>query len=417
MLKKTESLAWLVLTLAFSICVLLAIGVPMATRRYILTSVRPMDIVLQHREGTVTIQPPGSNSPIVVNGTVEVLPRSTIRGDSDADALLLFYEPDRPESPIAAIQLYGTTNLIVSSARAPRFAASPLPHRIQLLITRARNMHPSIFGNGRDAELIADTPQGTIRLEEGAFRLDIEQEQTVLIVNAGRAVITDPASGEALALVPLQRTQITAAGIGDIYVGARDLLSNRNGDFEEPLEDSWTIYRDWYDTEEDGGTVIQTQLGDHQRVVYFERAGESHAETGIRQELNQDIRQVSSLQVRARVRIGTQTLPVCGSVGTECPIMIRIYYIDQETGGLREWLQGFYAREGDNAPFCQICRDWKPEHIKIPQDVWYDYESPDLLPLLRAQNINPAALQSIEIYASGWTYGSAIDEIAILVGD
>jgi hypothetical protein len=417
MLKKTESLAWLVLILAFFTCVTLTIGIPMAIRQFILSSVRPLTIVLQHRQGTVTLQAPGAGSPVIVEGTTEVLPRSHIRGDSDADALLLFYQPEQPESPVAAIQLYGTTSLVVTGARTPRFAASPLPHRIQMQIARARNMHASIFGNGREAELLTDTPQGPVRLEEGAFRLDVEQERTVLIVNAGRAIVTDPATETPQVLVPLQRTEITAAGVGEIYVGARDLLSSRNGSFNEPLEGTWTVYRDWYDVDEDGGAVIQTQLGDDQRILTFERAGKSHAETGIRQEINQDIREVTSLQIRARVRISTQTLPVCGSVGTECPIMLRVYYVDQETGGIREWLQGFYARDGETAPFCQICRDWKPEHIKIPQDVWYDYESPDLLPLLRAQGINPAALQVIEVYASGWTYGSAIDEVAILVGD
>jgi hypothetical protein len=217
--------------------------------------------------------------------------------------------------------------------------------------------------------------------------------------------------------VPLQRTQITAAGLGAIYVGARDLLSGRNGDFESPLEDTWTVYRDWYNPQEDGGAIIQMQLGDDQRIVTFERAGESHAETGIRLAIDQDLRDVRSLRVRARVRISTQTLAVCGSVGTECPMMIRIYYLDQESGGVREWLQGFYTREGEDEPYCMVCRDWKPEHIRIPQDVWYDYESPDLLPLLTALGMKPGALQSIEIYASGWTYGSAIDDIAILVGD
>ncbi len=417
MLKKTESLAWLVLTLSFFTCITLALGVPLGTRRYVLTSVRPLDIVLQRRQGTVTLQEPGSSPSLVVESSVAVTPRSRIQGDSDADALLLFYHPDQPDSPVAAIQLYGKTDLVVSSARTPRFAASALPHRIHIQVTQALNMHPSVFGNGRDTELYVETSQGSMRLEEGAFRLEVEQRQTTLIVNAGRAAVTDPATGEPLVLVPLQRTEITADGVGDIYVGARDLLSNRNGSFEAPLDDSWTVYRDWFDASEDGGAVLQAQLGDEERIVTFERAGVSHAETGIRQEINQDIREAKSLRIRARVRISTQTLPVCGSVGTECPIMIRIYYVDQESGSVREWLQGFYFMEGDNEPFCQICRDWKPEQIRVPQDVWYDYESPDLLPLLRAQQTVPAAIQSIEIYASGWTYGSSIDDIAILVGD
>ena len=417
MYKKTETLAWLVLTLSFLTCVALAIGVPLGTRRYVLTSMRPMIVILQRREGIVTQRASGSAANIVVDTQVEVAPKSQIRGNSEADALLLFYHPDKPDSPVATIQLYGNTEVAVGYARTPRFAVSKLPHRIEVQVTQAPGMGPSLFDNVRAVELLVETPQGTVRLDEGAFRLEVDPQHTTLIVNAGRASVSDPKTGESLVLVPLQRTQITAAGLGEIYVGARDLLSGRNGDFENPLEDTWTVYQDWYNPQEDGGAVIQTQLGDDQRIVTFERAGESHAETGIRMAIDQDLREVQSLRVRARVRISTQTLPVCGSVGTECPMMIRIFYLDQESGGVREWLQGFYTREGADEPFCMVCRDWKPEHIRIPQDVWYDYESPDLLPLLTALGMKPSALQSIEIYASGWTYGSAIDDIAILVGD
>jgi hypothetical protein len=365
----------------------------------------------------VTQRASGGSATIVVDSQTEIGPRSQVQGDDDADALLLFYHPDKPDAPIATIQLYGNTQLEVDYAGTPRFAASKLPHRMEIRVIRAPNMQPSLFGNARSVELLVDTPEGAVRLEEGAFRLEVDAQQTTLIVNAGRAVVSDPMTGDSLVLVPLQRTQITASGVGEIYIGARDLLSGRNGDFEDPLEGTWEVYQDWFNPDEGGGVVIQTQLGDNQRIVTFERAGASHAETGIRLELDQDLREVESLRVRARVRISTQTLPVCGSVGTECPMMIRIYYLDRESGGVREWLQGFYAREGDDAPFCTVCRDWKPEHIKIPQDIWYDYESPDLLPLLAAQGTKPAALQSIEIYASGWTYGAAIDDIAILVGD
>jgi len=417
MFKKTESIAWFVMMASFFTCIALAVGVPLGVRRYVLTSMRPMVVVLQRREGIVTQRASTTSASIVVDDEVEINPRSRVQGSSDADALLLFYHPDRLDAPIATIQLYGDADLVVEDAGTPRFAASQLPHHIELQVNQAPNMQPSLFGNDRNVELLVDTPQGAVKFDEGAFRLEVNAQQTTLIVNAGRASVLDPETGGSLVLVPLQRTQITAAGLGVIYVGARDLLSSRNGDFEDPLDGTWTVYQDWFDPQEDGGSVIQTQLGDDQRVVSFERAGESHAETGIRLLIDQDLREVTSLRVRARVRISTQTLPVCGSVGTECPIMIRIFYLDQESGSGREWLQGFYTRDGADRPYCLVCRDWRPEHIKIPQDTWYDYESPDLLPLFAEQGMRPAALQSIEIYASGWTYGSAIDDIAILVGD
>ena len=416
MFKKTESLAWLILILSFTVCITLAIGVPLGIRAYVLNSTRPLTIELQPRAGAVTLQEPGSTATVLVQSSVEIEPRTRITLDAEGDALLVFYTSDRAEGPLATIQLYNETDLTVEWARTPRFASSHLMHNIQLNVAYALNMRPSVGGDGRPVSVRVDSPQGPIDLEEGFFVLVVSSDQTDVSVSAGRASIVDPVTGKALALVPPQRTQITAGGLGEISIGERNILSSRNGAFAEPLQAYWTVYTDTAYPEEDGGSVSQLQLEDNAQV-YFSRAGQSHAETGIRQVINQDIREIKSLRVRARIRIDTQTLPACGTVGSECPIMLHIDFLDQNSGGTREWLQGFYAREGDDDAFCTVCQ-WKAEHTRVSGfGVWYDYESEDLLPLLRAQGIEPAAIQLVEIYASGWTYGSAIDELAILVGE
>lgn len=415
MFKKTESLAWLVLLLSFFTCVTLAIGIPLGTRWFVLNSTRPMTIVLEPRGGTITYQAPGDSGAFVVEGTMEVFPRGEITLEADGDALLLYYHPDQDEAPVGTIQLYNRTSLVVGNASTPRFEASRKPHHIDLQVAQALNMRPSLTGNGRAVESRVLTPQGPITLEQGYFHLIIEQNRAELTVRSGRANLADPLTGESLLLVPLQRTLITDEGLGDIFVGERDLLRTRNGDFSEPLGDYWVVYSDAGRTEDNTGTVRQSQLDDGTQYVYFSRAGENWAEVGIRQELNQDIREITSLRLTARFRIDTQTLPVCGSLGTECPVMIRVEFIDNN-GSVREWIQGFYSREGENDPLCQRC-EWKALHERIPQDVWYDYDSDDLLPQLQQQGITPVAIQAAEVYASGWIFGSGISELAILVGE
>jgi hypothetical protein len=422
--RKTESLAWLVLLLAFSACIALGTGIPLAVNWYLHNSSRPLVIVLESREGAITYQATANSTRTIIEKgrPVQVDPRGRIRLGEDGDALLLFYHPDEAEAPIGTVQLYGNTDLSINHAHTPRFAISSAPHRLQLEVANAVNMRPTVAGNGRAVEFRVLTPQGPINLEAGSFKLVVEPSQTELKVSLGRATIANPSNGQSFVLVPLQRTSLTAAGLGDIYVGERNIMQNRNGNFHESFEaDSetqgyWTTYSDHFDSSENGGSALHVPLIDGTRIVVFERAGQSHAETGIRQEVNLDLRGVDSLQVRAFIRIGTQTLPVCGSVGTECPIMIRIEFVDRTTGSNREWLQGFYTREGADIPYCQTC-EWKAQHIKVPVDTWYDYESENLLPLLRERGIDPAAVREVKIYASGWTYSSAIHEIAILVGE
>jgi hypothetical protein len=419
MFKKTEQIAWIVLLLSFLLCIGLTIGIPLSLRWYFLNVTRPLDILLQPRGEIVTRQEPGSNFKTIVPGDMEIQPHDRIELSSDASAFLLWYENLSATAPltqpIITAQFYGATDVTVESATTPSFAVSRLPHRVALRLQYGANARITVEGGARAARVRLSTPQGVIEMEEGAYTIAVTQEQTEFSVTTGSAHITDPETGEPLTLTALQRTELTADSVGPVTIGARDILRNRNGDFEARLEDFWQV-KTTAPPEESGGTIRQTRV-DERQIILFERFGLQSAQTGIFQEINQDIRGIESLRVYARIRVDTQTLPVCGSLGTECPIMVRITFTDLESNSIREWIQGFYALPGNDNPFCYIC-DWKTEQIQVAQTgLWFDYESPDLLPLLRAQNIEPASVKEVEIYASGHAYGAAIDNIAILVGE
>ena len=418
--KRIESLAWLVLSISFCLCVMLGIGVPLGIHWTLRNATRPLDLALQPRVGTLTLRAARSDSPtLVIEPTTQVELKDRIELSEAGVALLLFYTPGaldapKPEAPIVTVQLYGRTDLTTEVARTPRFAVSPHPHRVELNINRASNLHLTVEGNGRLAKLRVRTPYGVIDMEEGNYVLSVEPNQTNFSVRAGRACIPDPETNETFVLTDLQRTALTAEGLTEITIGERDLLQNRNGDFEEPIENYWTPYNIVGVAEEAEGSIRRVQVGDGRHIVIFTRSGQNFAETGVVQQLNQDIHEARSLRVRARIRIDSQTVGVCGTLGTECPLMLRIAFIDQNNSS-REWLQGFYAAPGEDKPVCQSC-EWQAEHIRVAQmNSWYDYESPDLLPLLKSRGINPAAVATVQIYASGHTYGAAIDEIEILV--
>jgi hypothetical protein len=419
MTKKIENLAWFILSLSFIACLIFSAGVPLGTRWFILNNTRTLTILLQLRRGSVTYWAPRSNSPVLLTENAEIRQGSKIVLSNNADVLMLFYLHDEPDTPIITAQLYGRTELTIDYANTPRYRISELPNKVGLTVERASNMQPSVAANSRLTQLKAVTPHGAIDMDEGAFTIVVSPSLTEFSVKSGQASVPDPVSGDNLGLTRLQRIQITSEGLGNLFIGERDILRNRNGSFDEPLEEYWQIYTDKAYAEETDGTVRQTQTAEGVHLILFSRVGKSHAVTGISQQLDEDIRGVDSLKVSMRVRVDTQTLPGCGSLGTECPIMIRLEYLEQETGSLHEWLQGFYAigiENGDDV-FCQPCT-WKAQHEQVAGlGVWYDYESPDLLPLLRAQGIEPSSIHLIQIYASGHTYGSAVDDVAILIGE
>ncbi len=420
MFKKTEQIAWIVLVFSFLTCIGLTIGIPLSLRWYILNVTRPLAILLQPRGEIVTRQEPGSGLKAIVPGDMEIQPHDRVELSSDAAAFLLWYENIPPNAPLTqtqpliTVQFYGATDVTVEKSTTPSFAASRLPHHVTLRLQYGSNARITVEGGARAAHMRLVTPHGVIEMDEGAYTVAVTQGRTEFSVTTGQAHITDPETGAPLALTAMQRTELTAAGVGPIAIGERDILRTRNGDFEAPLEDYWYLETS-APPEESGGTVQRT--GGTDRYIVFERSGLQSAQTGISQEINQDIRGVKSLRVRARIRVDTQTLAVCGSLGTECPMMLRVTFTDLENNAIREWIQGFYAMPGSDNPFCYIC-DWKTEQIQVAQvGVWFDYESPDLLPLLRAQDIEPASVKAVKIYASGHAYGSAIDDIAILVGE
>ncbi len=40
--------------------------------------------------------------------------------------------------------------------------------------------------------------------------------------------------------------------------------------------------------------------------------------------------------------------------------MIRIFYLDQESGSVREGGGCRASRDGADRPYCLVCRDWRP---------------------------------------------------------
>lgn len=420
MLKKTEHLAWLILIGALLTCFFFTIGTPLGIRQYILHSTHPLDVKLQPRGEAVTLQKPGSSIKALVSGDTEVVERDRITLSSNASAFLLFYEDLHSTTvitpqPFITLQFYGYTDVSIESARTPRFAVSRLANLVILDFQRGTNTHITIEDSPRASRMRLQTPHGVIEAEKGTYTIVVGNNRTEFSVAVGNASIQD-ASGKTFALVSTQRVELTKAGAGEIQAGERNIMQNRNGDFEEPLEDYWEIKTSALPGES-GGTVRQFPPNE-QQIILFERQGENPAKTAIIQEINQDIRGAQSLRIRARIRVDMQTLAVCGSNATECPIMILVYITDSNINAPREWLQGFYTKPGTDEPFCAVCRDWNPKQIQVPQaNIWYDYESEDLLPLLRERGFEPSAIRSVEINASGHTYNAAIDDIAILVGE
>jgi hypothetical protein len=413
MRKNPQTIAWVVMTLSFLLCLVLTIGTPASIRWFILNATQPLEVALEPRKGIVTFQPGGRGAQEVIGEVVEVSPKSRIElSSNDAEALLLFYPPQQPEAPVSTLQINGETVLTFRAARNPIFERSNLPNQIALQVDASKRLQISVGADTRASLLQIATPQGTLQLEEGTYTLVVDAERTEIVVSRGRAHVPDLNDNSTLVLTDAQFVELTADGPSQIQSGSsRDIL--RNGDFNRSLEPYWepfTLRKQFADQSD--GEVTLGEEGERTQVI-FEREGIGHIEVGISQEINQDVRGIESLRVTALLRVNEQSIPLCGIAGTECPLMLRITYLDAQEGS-HEWLQGFYALVGSGySDTCTLC-EGSPEHIQIPAQSWYPYTSPDLLPLLSERGAEPATILSVDLYASGHTFRSAIDEVAIL---
>jgi hypothetical protein len=116
------------------------------------------------------------------------------------------------------------------------------------------------------------------------------------------------------------------------------------------------------------------------------------------------------LRLHFVVRVFDQDVPVCGQAGSECPMMVRLDYKDQD-GTDRSFLQGFYARpdaSGAN-PTYNTTSGSRNEHQRISPNVAFTYDSDNLMEALK-----PAQVTAITFYASGHSYRSSISEVELL---
>lgn len=414
-----ERVAWLMLWGAFTVFVALLIAVPWGIFVLLNSSEQNLRLTATLSGGTVLLRNGDNTTP---QALVDVL--STRREHfafetrPASQTALVFSLPYNGAVDLAEVQLYSDTEALVDLMRSPRFSFSSREPRIVLMLTRGR-MRVDIPEHEPAARVTITTPHSEITLERsGSYSIEVSSRNTQVIVRTGIAEVS--AQDES---VVLGREERTTVGVGmppgAIESGARNLITN--GDFGGNLSDGWTVFKNRSSPEAAQGQVSLT-THEGRQAVHFARFDDNWAELGLRQELNQDIRDLQSLTMQVAVWLSNQSLYNCGALGSECPVMIRIDYTDV-AGDRREWLQGFYYNiapenlAGETPTRCVTCPAPSPEHQVVAQGRWFLFESEDLLALFRSAGLEPVEINTVTVYASGHEFESYVAELALLAQD
>ncbi|MBP7688622.1 MAG: hypothetical protein KA765_11965 [Thermoflexales bacterium] len=406
MRRNPERLAWTVLLVSLLICIGLTVAVPLSIRSFINDSTDVASITLEVQQGTVLVRRAGLDEPIgVTTGLANIPEGSSIRADENVQALLTI-RATGDQTTLLTVQIYGSTNLGILRARSPRFTQSGLPHQVQLGVEGGR-VRLSVAGAlERPIECELVTPQATAQLQDGTYAVDVTNDEAQVTVREGSATVN--AQGSSLALGPLQRTVVKLdSRPAGILSPERNLVIN--GNFRLPLDGTWETSHDLQQPTESPGDVTIVTDGSR-RVALFQREGLYHAETALRQAINKDVRDFRALKLHFVVKVISHDVFVCGQAGSECPMMVRLDYKD-DNGTDRSYLQGFYSQLDPNGvnPNYNTTSGARVEHIRVPRNFSFTYDSGDLMPTLK-----PSQITAITFYASGHSYSASIAEVELL---
>lgn len=398
MRRNPERLAWAILLMAFVTFCVIVVGVPLGIRWYLLNAEVKRTALVEPLVGTVVVEPPlgGGPAPLSKGQNLAVSEGTVIRLDETSEAVVTFFDH-------SFMRLFPRTTVRLDRLRAPRFGLSPLANSLHFSLLGGYVRIGTALSLESPLDFRATVLQGEALLDaDGSYALQASNERAEVATYRGRARVR--ANGVEVELNPRQRTQIELGHEPQPPMSvARNLLTN--GDFREPLEVGWRAFND---QGTDGGSVdghVEMVVDEGRRAVRLWRSGGhgNHCETVLEQTIDQRLPDpVSSLIIRATIKVRYQSLSGGGYLSSEYPLMVRLTYrdaYDSET----DWIQGFYYQNRDGNPTTY--------GQQLPQDRWYLFESENLLESLP---IKPFRIMRIRVYASGWDYESLVSDISLI---
>lgn len=418
LLQKRQRLAWGVLFGGFLLFVIIAVSIPLILRAYLQNSTDFLIILAQSNQGTLSIDDPVNPPRAALPGEPpqNVAPSEIVLTDASASGLLLVYPPES-DHVLARMQLYGTTIVRITEAQTPRFDLSDTPRIFTAELSSGRIRLVVSDNWERPFRVSISTPHGLVSVREpGEYSLTVNNDISQITVQQGSLEVL--AQDQSLILEKAQRADIAldSPPVGPLPP-ERDLL--QNGSFGERwsrwVQLGWNIER--LDQPE-GQIAITEVLGENGLQIV--RNGEGHADVGIRQVVDQDVTDINSLLLEVDLRILNQSLGVCGTVGSECPVILRIEY-DDINGNPQVWQQGFYAGGSigaDGPPdVCVSCPPPRFEHVQAPLGQLFFFRADLITELQRKGYGPPRRIKSMSVIASGHTFAVEILDIGLFASE
>ncbi len=412
-------LAWATLLGALAVFVLLCGGTVAFARWLVFESPTQLNVTLYVGRGTVGLAEPDTTGEQAIRGNAAVGRDDTLRTDSNSQGYLSFSDPYSGEI-VATVLLRKDSVATLRTANRPRFNLSNNPAVIRL---SGINGRLEVWVNNdleREIRIEIESPLGTTRIgETGNFWIDSTPGSLKVTSRVGSATLV--ASDRHAQHLAASTEGTIQAGNPAITVSPApiDLLPNWDFDQAQDWPIGWSCTWDPSPENQDGPRgEFEFSKVDGRGAVHIIRMqpdpgpGTNRCVQYPGGSGGLDVSGYESLRLRVTMQIHHQSLSACGSLGTECPVMLYIQYWDQDGNPDRVWLHGFFTDYTPNVGR-RICDQCWEDHEQINKDAWYTYETGNLFTDW-AQDRRPSAIEFIEFYADGHQYDVMLSEVALI---
>jgi hypothetical protein len=416
MKRSPERVAWTILFAALFACCALAVGVPTGALTFVNTATVEAAMAVKLQAGILKTysQFETENDARVVSLEGRSLSEGSVAVVGSESVGVLIITDTISASPLVTAQLYSNADVQIERARLPRFQSSTngdnfvfrmRDGRIQVTArpTEGRRFKLRIKGNHAVTDI--DTP--------GVYSLEQRGNETRVIVWDGQALVSTPSGEQSLHLYPGQRTAVSEANsFAGVLPPYRNLI--RNGDFQSPLEQDWQVVAQ-VDASV-GSTISGTAkiVGDDANpALLLERTGSNlgWGRTGVTQLLDADVRNSREVRLALDFSVLYQEVPVCGGLGSECPLLVSLIWEDSK-GGEHQWVLGFYADGTPRMPELPdfILTNPQSKHIKAWLGQQWRWETGNLLTYLP----DAQTIKSMALYAEGHGVRTQLNSVELL---
>jgi hypothetical protein len=428
MRSSPERAAWTVLFAALFACIALAVGIPAAGLSYLNSATNNAFMRVSLQSGILKSYSPlesAADARVVDLGGREFKEDHTVVA-GDRSVGLLTFAPGEGAAPYISVQMYSNASVRALRARTPRFDFAAAADEFDIELAEGRIDILARPPEGHRFALRITAAPGEVQITTpGQYTLELISDRLRVTSRDGEASLSAASTRTTLDLKGDQTATIEAESGRILPAPAPSINLVRNGFFQSTLTRDWNFHTD---VNADGavrGTVsrvggapsLAPGADTGTRIpayLVFERVGENigWGRTSLSQLIDEDVRGGVSLRLRTTFTILEQQLDVCGSEGTECPLMIRIDYVTQD-GRDDFWLQGFYAKGDPSAVRLPdyVRSNFKGNHIAKPAGSQQVFESENLL----QQIGNLQTVKSITVYAEGHVLRTRVDSIELLL--